>query len=313
MVFTPQVLADLNQQFRADFDKAYTNAAINTFYASKAEVINAPGVETNVYGWLGEMPQFKKWVGQRQAKRLAARSYTLKNDDYEFSYKMHKNDIKYDRIGVYSNHAARAGRAARMIWDQLLTATQLAGITTKCYDGQNFYDTAHPTNLDDSSAATFANKYTATPLTVDNFMAVYGVMANLKDANGDPFGAVPTILEAGPTMRKKVMDVLAADLILALAKNGGTPVGGAGVSNVLKGLVEPVINDRLPDGVWFLHATGLLNPFVVQIETAPSGLMSRIDPTDPQVWNTNEFEFGALATGATGYTLPQFSAYVAET
>lgn len=311
MDITPQNLADLNSQFRADYDAVYSSDKIPVFVDMKAEKIYTPGVETNVYGWLAETPVFKKVgvSGVRDMHRLAARSYVLKNEDYQLGYKMHKNDIKYDRIGVFSNHAKRSGRAARLLWDQILTKVQLAGHTTKCYDGQNFYDTAHLTALDDPSSATFSNYYTALPLTQANFLTVYAAMCNIKDANGDPFGAVPTVLEVSQAQRLDGMNVLNSALIGQALKNvaGTENVALAGVTNTMQGICDLVVNTRIPSGTWFLHATDTFKPFVVQIESEPTGLIMRLDPSDPVVFHTSEFEFGNDATGAAGFTFPQLS------
>ncbi len=313
MDFTPQVLADLNSQFRSDYDAAYSDPKIVSFVDRKAERIYTPGVETVVNGWLAETPIFQKVTiaGNRQMKRLASRAYVLRNEDYQLGYKMHKNDIKYDRIGIYSNHAKRSGREAKLVWDRILTAAQLAGHTTKCYDGQNFYDTAHPQNIDDPAGVTFANYY-ASPfdLTVTNFATVYQNMAAILDANGGPFGAVPTVLEVGPGLRLKALNVLNAALTTQVLKNvaGSENVALATMTNTMQGQVDLIVNPRLPATSWYLHATDTFKPFVVQIESEPTGLIMRVDPSDPVVFNTSEFEFGNDCTGAAGYTFPQYSA-----
>lgn len=312
MDVTPQVLADLNSQFRADYQKAYDDPKIVSFVDAKAEKIYTPGVETNVQGWLAETPIFQKVgaSGNRQMKRLAARAYVLKNEDYQLGYKMHKNDIKYDRISVFSNHAKRSGRESKLVWDRILTVVQLAGRTTKCYDGQNFYDTAHLVNLDDPSGATFQNFY-ASPfdLTVANFATAYANMAGILDANGDPFGSIPTVLEVGHGLRKKALDVINAGLTTQVLKNiaGSENVAMATLTNTMQGQVDVIVNPRLPATSWYLHATDVFKPFVVQVESEPTGLIMRIDPSDPVVFHTSEFEFGNDCTGAAGYTFPQYS------
>jgi len=309
MDFKPQTLVDLQKGFSLLFEKGLTNGDVPIYWDKKAEKIPTPGVEINVYGWMAEMPQFKKWIGSRQAKRLAARFYTLKNEDYEFSYAVARNDIKYDRLGIYRNHSSQAGIAARVIWDQILNKVQAAGKTTKCYDGQFFYDTDHPVDLDDASKGTFANLFTAKPLTPENFADVYAKMSMLKDANGEPMMVRPNIIECNSTMRTKVLEAIQNQLVIKALRNvaGAENVAAAAVDNVNKALVEPVFNDRIEDGVWSLHHTVMMKPFIVQVESEPTGLEMRVDPNDPHVWDNAEFLFGSRATGAAGYTLPHLS------
>jgi phage major head subunit gpT-like protein len=316
MNFTPQTLLDLQHGFSALFEKGYTADMIPVLWDQKAERVDTPGIEVNLYGWLAEMPQFRKWVGARIAKRLAARNYQLKNEPYEFSYSIGRDDIKYDRFGIYNPHATRAGIAARVIWDQILTTVQNAGKTTKCYDGQNFYDTAHPQNLDDPSSATFANLFTTRDLTPANVAYVYGQMSSIKDANGEPMLAVPNVLEYGPDLRDKAVAALTAEFTALAIKNVGAVGGSLGPdvvaatspSNTVRGLLTPMLNERIPAGVWYMHHTKIMKPFIVQVETAPTGLEMRVNPEDPHVWDNNEFLFGSRAYGAAGVGLPQLSA-----
>jgi phage major head subunit gpT-like protein len=313
MDFTPQAILDLQKGFSTLFEKGRNDESVPVLWEQKAERIDTPGIEINVYGWLAEFPMFRKWIGSRIAKRLAARNHQIKNEPYEFSYSIGRDDIKYDRFGLYSAHYRHAGIAARVIWDQILTIVQLAGKTVKCYDGQFFYDTDHPTNVDDPNSPQFPNLFTGRSPTPSNIAFVYDAMASLKDANGEPMLSRPNILEFGAGLRDQVMASLSADIIASVIKNVAATenVAAAGISNNLKSLLlTPMQNDRLPAGVWFLHSTGMMKPFVVQVETAPTGLEARVNAEDPHVWENNEFLFGSRACGGAGYGLPQLSARV---
>jgi phage major head subunit gpT-like protein len=313
MLFTPQAITDLSKGFSLLFDKGYASDKIPIYWQDKAERVDTPGTEINLYGWLAEMPRFRKWVGARLAKRLLSRSYQVKNEKYEFSYSIGRDDIKYDRFGIYQGHATRAGIAARLLWDDIITATQLAGNTVKCYDGQFFYDTDHPRIPEDAASDTFPNLFTGRDLTADNVAFVYDAMAALKDANGEPMMMAPNVLEYGPALRAKAALALNAETLATAIRNlaGTEVVAGAGQSNVvIKGLLVPVLNERLPAGVWFMHHNRILKPFVLQVEQDPTGLEARINVEDPHVWDNDEFLFGSRAYGGAGYTLPHLSARV---
>ncbi len=316
MDFTPQAIYDLQKGFSLLFEKGYMSEDVPVLWEQKAERVDTPGIEINVYGWLAEFPQFRKWIGSRIAKRLAARNYQIKNEPYEFSYAIGRDDIKYDRYGIYNSHFVRSGVAARVIWDQILTIVQLAGKTTKCYDGQYFYDVDHPQNVDDPNSPVFANLFTGRSPTPTNIAFVYDQMASLKDANGEPMRAAPNVIEFGSGLRDQIMTALATDIIAAVIRNqaGTDNVAAAGVSNNIKMLMlTPVLNDRLPTGVWFLHHTRMMKPFIVQVETPPTGLEARVNAEDPHVWDNNEFLFGSRACGGAGVGLPQLSARVETT
>lgn len=318
MLLVPESIITLEKGFSLLFEKAYNADAIPVTWDQKAERVDTPGIEINVYGWIAEMPRFRKWIGARLAKRLAARTHQIRNEPYEFSYAIGRDDIKYDRFGMFSGHFTRAGVAARLWYDQMLSAVQLVGHTTKCYDGQFFYDTDHPRDPDDPGSPTFPNLFTARLPTPENIAYVYGQMAATKDADGQPLKAVPNVIEFGPGLRDKVMAALNADIIAQVIRNqaNNDNVAAASVTNNLKslaGLITPLLNDELPDTVWFMHHTKIMKPFIVQVETPPSGLESRVNLEDPHVWDNNEFLFGSRATGGAGYGLPHLSARVETT
>lgn len=313
MDFTPQSIYDLQKGFSVLFEKGRIDEGVPVLWDQKAERVDTPGIEINVYGWLAEFPQFRKWVGSRIAKRLAARAHQIKNEPYEFSYSLGRDDIKYDRFGIYNGHASRAGIAARVIWDQILTVVQLAGATTKCYDGQYFYDTDHPNNLDDPNSPQFANLFTGRSPTPTNIAYVYDQMASIKDANGEPMHAAPNIIEFGAGLRDQIMTALATDILAKVIQNVAADqnVAAVGVSNNIKSLMlTPMQNDRLDSTAWYMHSTRIMKPFVVQVETPPTGLEARVNAEDPHVWDNNEFLFGSRACGGAGYGLPHLSAKV---
>ncbi|MGH6692677.1 MAG: Mu-like prophage major head subunit gpT family protein [Gammaproteobacteria bacterium] len=309
MLFTPATLQAMQKGFSTLFQQSYLSDNVPIQWDKLAERIDTPGTEINLYGWMAEIPQFRKWIGPRRASRLASRTYSLKNENYEFSYSVGRDDIKYDRLGIYNTHATRAGQAARVIWDQVLMTAMKTGKTVKCFDGQFFYDTDHPVDPEAVGGSTFVNLRTTFDLTIDNFNTAYGAMATLKDANGEPMMVRPNILACNSKMRKKALDVLQASLILKVVQNvaASENVAAAAISNVLAGDCTLMVDDRIEDNVWYLHHTVFMRPFIVQVETPPTGLEMRVNPEDPHVWENNEFLFGSRATGAAGYTLPHLS------
>ncbi len=108
------------------------------------------------YGWLGDFPIFRKWVGAKRIKSIEERAYTLTNDDYEVTIGIHKNKIKDDNLGLYGPMMEGIGRDAAKLRPRLVLDALKAGNTSVCYDGQYFFDTDHVIN-----GVTFANNDTS--------------------------------------------------------------------------------------------------------------------------------------------------------
>ncbi len=101
------------------------------------------------YGWLGKFPGMRKWVGDRQLNNLKAHDYSIKNEDWEDTVAVDRNDIDDDNLGIYGPMFQEMGIACEQHPDELVFGLLKAGFTTPCYDGQYFFDTDHPV-LDES-------------------------------------------------------------------------------------------------------------------------------------------------------------------
>jgi len=281
---------------------------VDILWPQKALRVDMPGVEETVYGYLAEMPLFRRWEGERQPKRLRSGSYSLKTAKYEVSYALQADDLRFDRFGIVAQHMRGYGIAQRRLYEDLINEVQANGTTTLCGDGQYFYDTDHPSGFDGVGATTFSNYRTGKALTSTNIISGIVLMSGLVDANGKKFKIRPNILEHSTGDLEAIRDIfLAENTAKAIAGALGVEYVG-GVSNTgPRGLVTPVENPELPTGTWYLHDTRVMKPFLLQIETEPSGLEMRVDPTDPNVWDNDEFLFGAKARCGGGYTLPHIS------
>lgn len=280
---------------------------VDIFWPQKAEKLSCPGVEEVVMPYLAEQPQFRRWIGERETKRLKVNSnYSVRTEKYEVSYSLGRDDVKFDRYNVLAPHFRGHGRAERMFYEKLVNAAQTAGKTEVCIDGQFFYDTDHPTALD-GSGATFRNLRTGTDLTMANVVSGLIIMHGLVDANGDNMGVRPNIIEYGTAEFEKARKIFEQEI---MAEEISTALGRQFVptSNVsVRGMLTPVLNPNLESGVWYLHDTRNMKPFVLLEEEAPSGLQVRDNPLDPHVWDFDEFLFGDKARAGAGYGMPHNS------
>lgn len=101
------------------------------------------------YGWLGQVPGMREWLGDRQVHNLASSDYTIRNKDFELTIGVDRNTIEDDRYGIYAPLFTEMGRSTAAHPDQLVFGLLKAGFATACYDKQYFFDTDHPV-LDES-------------------------------------------------------------------------------------------------------------------------------------------------------------------
>lgn len=159
-IITPALITSL----RAGYSKSFQDALASTPTDWARIATRVPSSNTsNTYGWLGQFPKLREWVGDRVAKDMAASGYQIANKLYEGTVAVRRVDIEDDNVGIYTPLFSEMGRAAAAHPDELVFGLLAAGESTLCYDGQNFFDTDHPVypNVDGTGAATLVSNLQA--------------------------------------------------------------------------------------------------------------------------------------------------------
>lgn len=156
LTITPANLALIKQGFNAAFKGAFGSAK-PMWEKVAMRVPSTTGEE--VYGWLGATTKLREWVGERVYQNLKLHGYTIKNKTFESTVSVKRDDIDDDKYGVYTPLMAQMGQDAALHPDELIFGLVALGISTPCYDGQNFFDTDHPVGL--SGAEVSVSNYTA--------------------------------------------------------------------------------------------------------------------------------------------------------
>ena len=150
-IITPAALTALMTGYRNDFQSGMTMAAPQW---QEVAMLVPSTTKSNTYGWLGQFPQFREWVGDRVIKSMEAHGHTIVNKHWESTVGVNRDDIEDDNLGVYSPLFQEMGRASAAHPDEIVYPLLAAGFSTLCYDGQNFFDTDHPVNAEvDGSGA----------------------------------------------------------------------------------------------------------------------------------------------------------------
>ena len=95
------------------------------------------------YGWLGQFPGLREWVGERTVQGIREHGYTVKNKKFEATVEVARDNIEDDKFGVYSPLFSEMGRAAASHPATLVFDLLKKGFAQKCFDGQYFFDTDH--------------------------------------------------------------------------------------------------------------------------------------------------------------------------
>jgi phage major head subunit gpT-like protein len=136
-------LNNLFSGFQTSFNKGKEQAA--SYYQSIAMVVPSQTSE-ETYGWLGQFPKLREWIGDRVINNLTAEGYTLKNKLFEDTISVPRTNIEDDSYGIFGPLFQEMGRVSEEHPDELIFDLLAAGFSSLCYDGQYFFDTDHPVN-----------------------------------------------------------------------------------------------------------------------------------------------------------------------
>jgi phage major head subunit gpT-like protein len=144
----------LTTGFKTVFNNAFA-AAPSTWEQVAMPIPSTTSQET--YAWLGAMPKFREWAGDRVVQNLEQHGYTIRNRPFEMTWGVRRDDIEDDQYGVYNPIFANMGHEARQHPDELTYEVLAAAHATRCYDGQNFFDTDHPVRDEDGIEQSVSN------------------------------------------------------------------------------------------------------------------------------------------------------------
>ncbi|MDP2548081.1 Mu-like prophage major head subunit gpT family protein [Oceanobacter sp. 4_MG-2023] len=142
-MITTTLLNSLRTAFRSDFQNALQT--VDPQYTQVATLVPST-TKSNTYGWLGAMPGFREWVGDRVMNSITEHGYSITNKTFESSIAVNRDDIEDDNLGIYKPMVQELAREGMEFPDELVFALLTNGWAATCYDGQYFFDTDHPVN-----------------------------------------------------------------------------------------------------------------------------------------------------------------------
>lgn len=273
--------------------------ALNAAPAQYSEIAMTVPSNTKAedYGWLGDVPGMREWVGDKVVKSLSAYNYTITNKPFEATIAVSRDDLEDDITGKYAQAATNYGTSAAAWPDKLVFNLVNDGFTQPCYDGQYYFDTDHLV-----AGESVSNKGTA-PLSVASqaaALAGYGTartaMMSITNEEGDPLDITPNVLLVHPALQDIANTLMTTDRL-----EDGKP-------NLYKGTAKVLVSARIknPKSWFLLDTTKSVKPFIFQQRKAPV-FVSQTDMNNDDVFNRAEFKFGIEARGNAGFAFWQLA------
>ena len=150
MIINSGNIASATRGFKAVFQRGFDS--VEPMYSQIATTVPSSTLIED-YGWLGEIPGMREWIGDRQINNLSMHDYSIRNKSFELTVGVDRERFEDDQYGIFAPMMESLGYEARIHPDKLTFALLALGFATGCYDGQYFFDSDHPV-IDSTGAST---------------------------------------------------------------------------------------------------------------------------------------------------------------
>lgn len=283
---TTSVLEALNTSVRATFMRAY-DGTDETWHERLVSKVPSMGA-SNTYPFSIDPGAVREWSsGERVIQSLQLGSYQVFNTRYEKTVGINRDQLADDQTGGLMIRTREIGRKFKQHPDEVIAAIIAANPTG--LDGVALFHATHQRNPAAPDGNTFANLYTSKALTKDNLMAVRAAMRSRKGPDGLVLRTRPTLILIPPSLEAMALEITRAAFV-------ATTAGTASQENVIKGMFDYLVIDQLEAQsatTWYLCDVSTEDkPFIMQ-ERDPLEIVTQFAPSDPAVFNRNEYVWGA--------------------
>lgn len=142
MIINLATLRALYVGYKANFQEGLQSRATPDW--SKIATLVPSTTRSEDYGWLGQVPRMREWIGDRVVQNISQHGYSITNKSFEVTIGVKRDDIEDDNLGVYAPLFKELGISASEWPDDLVFSLLAAGETTNGYDQVPFFSASHP-------------------------------------------------------------------------------------------------------------------------------------------------------------------------
>ena len=254
------------------------------------------------WDWLGDIPGFTEWKGDRVLGDVSAFKLQVANRDWSSGLRLHQNNFKDDKLGLFPVRVQGLAQKAKRHRFDLMVRMLLNGFTGLAfpdagnglaYDGAFFFSTSHASD----GGPAQSNYLGAVPLTVASLETAETRLKNMTTADGkDPLELGGTHLVVGPALEWTAKKIMGAEVIANAA-------GTAADTNIHRNQYQVIVSRRIRGpqaNHWFLaDLSQAIKPFIFQLreEISTSAIVGNQGGTgdsEPR-FKRGELWFGAEA------------------
>ena len=294
-------LVSLEKGLRVEFNKAMSGVLSGNAYAQlfDAAATVVPSTNNNEkYGFLGDVPVVKEWIGDKTYGALEDYDYTITNKDWYSGIAIDRNEIEDDNLGAIPARIQTLVAALRRYQGQLIANLLVNGTTGTAYDSSAMYAnrTAPNDNLLSGTGITLAT-------IAADIASMRAAMMKFQSDTGEVLGILLDTIIVPPELEYVMRQAVTSTVDPALTGNANANPINSWIKNII---VLPNASDATD---WYGACTTFpLRPFIFQNRKDPTPVLD-----EGSVKRNRTLEYSAEMRCNAGYGLPQLTAKMVNT
>jgi len=282
---------------KTTFLKAYDTILLQTPDWQRVATIVPSTLDTEKYGWFGQLPQMREFKDERIVKGMVEKDYSLTNKVWEATIGVDRRALESGSLGSVALQVQNlASEYARFKEQKVMRALAAGCATTEagaCYDGLAYFAATHKLG-----GNTILN-YLADVLDIDGLKLAVLTMAAYKGDADSYLGIMPDTLIVPPKLMFMARDLL--DPRPSLTSNWE-------LQGTMKTIVSPYLATDHSTNTQCWIVADLSKPLKPILFQEKGGVEFRmLGPESEAGFFKDMYVVGIRAEFAVGYTLPQLA------
>lgn len=294
MIFNTKLLeAGLNARFDEQYRTMQERPHLAAISSLFTEVPSNKSQED--YGWLGDVPSLREWIGDKSVAALNDYKYTIRNRDFYAGFAIDRNELEDEQISAIMPRVDMLSMRASQFPADLILELITNGETGLAYDGAAFFSnrTAPNDNLLAGTGTTLAQ------IKAD-IQTARANMMRFESDQGKAMGLMLDTLLVPPELEATFLEAVGTPNLITTGQ-------GAQINPIANWISRVITVPELTDSTdWYGFATGFpLRPFVFQTRKNPIPVLD-----DTQEKRNRKLEYTVEMRGNAGYGFWQMAVKV---
>lgn len=290
----------LERGLRVAFHTAYSGMLARDYLTAINPIFQRVPSDGNQekYGWLGDIPAVKEWLGDKAIGGLRDYDYAIKNKDFYAGFAIDRNELDDDQLGGFQARIDGLAEACAQYPYDLIMSLIVNGTTGLAYDGVAFFSNATGDRTIDNLLAG-SGATTVAALQTDIAAARSAQMRFTSDS-GRVLGLSFDTILCPPELESLMIQAVTTPSVIVTGAGALTNPVSRWIKNVI---AMPELTDA---NDWYgITTSRSLKPFLFQERKMPVPVLD-----DGQEKKNRKLEFSAEMRGNAGYGFPHMAVKV---